>query len=156
MAAKDFLRNRVEQMPTIYAYELVGVPDHEGLIKVGFTVRDVEERIKEQLGTANVKHRTLLKRNAMRPDGSVFDDHAVHKLLRNNHVPNPEGEWFRCDVRKVEQAIENVRQGRSTMTQRTVKALDEKYIIVNFGREDKKFLFPGIFEKEFMFVIQEQ
>ena len=51
MAAKDFLQNRVGQTPTIYAYELVGVPDHEGLIKVEFTVRDVEERIKEQLGT---------------------------------------------------------------------------------------------------------
>lgn len=119
MAQTDLLRDRVEQMPTIYAYELVGVPDHEGLVKVGFTVRDVEDRIKEQLGTSGVKHRTLLKRAAMRPDGSVFDDHAVHKLLRGDHIPNPEGEWFRCDARKVEQAIENVREGRSTMTQRT-------------------------------------
>lgn len=34
-----------------------------------------------------------------------------------------------------------------------VKALDDKYIIVNFGREDKKFLFPSIFEREFMFVV---
>ena len=119
MAKEILLQPRIEQMPTIYAYELVGVPDHEGLVKVGFTVRDVEDRIKEQLGTSGVKHRTLLKRAAMRPDGSVFDDHAVHRLLRGDHVPNPEGEWFRCDVRKVEQAIENVREGRSTMTQRT-------------------------------------
>ncbi len=119
MAAKDFLQNRVEQTPTIYAYELVGVPDHEGLIKVGFTVRDVEERINEQLGTAAVKHRTLLVRAAMRQDGSVFDDHAVHRLLRADHVPNPEGEWFRCSVKTVERAIDSVREGRSTMTLRT-------------------------------------
>lgn len=119
MAAKNFLRHRVEQEPTIYAYELVGVPDHEGLIKVGFTVRDVEERIKEQLGTSGVKHKTLLVREAMRPDGSVFDDHAVHRVLRADHVPNPEGEWFRCSEKTVERAVESVREGRTTMTQRT-------------------------------------
>lgn len=119
MAAKDFLQNRVEHRPTIYAYELIGVPDHEGLIKVGYTVRDVEQRIKEQLGTATVKHRTLLIRDAMRPDGSVFDDHAVHKVLRNSHIPNPENEWFRCDVKAVERAIASVMEGRSSMVQRT-------------------------------------
>lgn len=115
----QLLRTKVEQMPTIYAYELIGVPDHEGLIKVGFTVRDVEDRINEQLGTAGVKHKTLLVRTAMRSDGSVFDDHTVHKLLRSDHVPNPEGEWFRCSVKKVEQAIDNALEGRSSMTQRT-------------------------------------
>lgn len=115
----QLLRTKVEQIPTIYAYELIGVPDHEGLIKVGFTVRNVEERINEQLGTAGVKHKTLLVRTAMRSDGSVFDDHTVHKLLRSNHVPNPEGEWFRCSVKKVEQAIDNALEGRSSMTQRT-------------------------------------
>lgn len=115
----QLLRTKVEQIPTIYAYELVGVPDHEGLIKVGFTVRDVEDRINEQLGTAGVKHKTLLVRTAMRSDGSVFDDHTVHKLLRRDHVPNPEGEWFRCSVKKVEQAIDNALEGRSSMTQRT-------------------------------------
>ncbi len=119
MAQQNLLQNRIEQMPTIYAYELIGVPDHEGLIKVGFTVRNVEDRINEQLGTAGVKHKTLLVRTAMRSDGSVFDDHTVHKLLRSNHVPNPEGEWFRCSVKKVEQAIDNALEGRSSMTQRT-------------------------------------
>lgn len=115
----QLLRTKVEQIPTIYAYKLVGVPDHEGLIKVGFTVRDVEDRINEQLGTAGVKHKTLLVRTAMRSDGSVFDDHTVHKLLRRDHVPNPEGEWFRCSVKKVEQAIDNALEGRSSMTLRT-------------------------------------
>lgn len=115
----QLLRTKVEQIPTIYAYELIGVPDHEGLIKVGFTVRDVEDRINEQLGTAGVKHKTLLVRTAMRSDGSVFDDHTVHKLLRSDHVPNPEGEWFRCSVKTVEQAIDNALEGRSSMTQRT-------------------------------------
>ena len=119
MATTDLLRNRVADTPTIYAYQLTGVPDHEGLIKVGYTVRDVETRIREQLGTANVGHRTLLVRQAMRPDGSVFDDHAVHRILRDAHIPNPDGEWFRCDVSTVEHAIASVMEGKSTMVRRT-------------------------------------
>ena len=119
MAVTNLLQNRPSGAPTIYAYQLIGVPDHEGLIKVGFTVRDVETRINEQLGTAAVKHKTLLVRTAMRSDGSVFDDHAVHKVLRKDRVPNPENEWFRCDVSTVERAIASVMEGRSSMVQRT-------------------------------------
>lgn len=119
MATTDLLRNRVTGSPAIYAYQLVDVPDHEGLIKVGYTVRDVETRIKEQIGTASIRHKTLLIRSAMRPDGSVFDDHAVHRILRGAHIPNPEGEWFCCDIATVERAIASVMVGKSTMVQRT-------------------------------------
>lgn len=119
MAAQDLLRNKVEQTPTIYAYELIGVPDHTGLLKVGYTVRDAETRVEEQLKTAHVKYRIVLKRPAMMNDGSSFDDHAVHRILRKSHIPNPEGEWFRCDVKTVEKAIAAVVEGKDNMMDRT-------------------------------------
>jgi hypothetical protein len=42
--------------PTIYAYELSGVATHKGLLKIGFTDRDAQTRIKEQLGTATIQY----------------------------------------------------------------------------------------------------
>ena len=120
MADTDLLQSKVEHTPVIYAYELVGVPDHVGLIKVGYTVRDVEVRVAEQLQTSGVMYRILLKRPAMRKDGSSFDDHAVHKVLRRAGVHNPEGEWFRCSVQKVEDAITAVAAGSDIILERVL------------------------------------
>ena len=118
MAKSELLRKRVEHTPFIYAYELIGVPSHDGMLKVGYTVRDPEKRVEEQLKTSHVKYRIVMKRNAMRKDGSTFDDHAVHRVLRRSGVQNPEGEWFRCDVKTVEKAIASVVDGQVTMTER--------------------------------------
>ena len=68
----------------IYAYEHVGVPAHAGWLKVGYTTRDVETRIKEQNLTGNIQYRIVLKRPAMRKDGTSFDDHLVHRILLIN------------------------------------------------------------------------
>ena len=56
---------RPELNPTIYVYELPKATDRAGLLKVGFTNRDVKTRIKEQLGTAGVEYKILLKTSAM-------------------------------------------------------------------------------------------
>ena len=48
MAKSELLRKRVEHTPFIYAYELIGVPSHDGMLKVGYTVRDPEKRVEEQ------------------------------------------------------------------------------------------------------------
>ena len=118
MANTNLLQSKVEQVPVIYAYELIGVPDHLGLIKVGYTVRDARVRIEEQVRTSGVRYRILLQRPAMRKDGTTFDDHAVHRVLRRAGVQNPEREWFRCDVRKVEDAINAVAEGSDTIMER--------------------------------------
>jgi len=123
MATVDLLRNKVEQQPTIYAYELLGVPDHAGLLKVGYTTRDAETRVAEQLKTAHVQYKIVLKRAAMMNDGSSFDDHAVHRMLRKAHIPNPEGEWFRCDVKTIEKAIAAVVEGKESMLDRVYSFL---------------------------------
>lgn len=120
MAKQELLQSKVDQTPTIYAYELSGVPSHKGLIKVGYTVREAEQRVAEQCRTANVPYKILLKRRAMRSDGTSFDDHAVHKVLRRAHIPNPDGEWFRCTLQKVEDAIRAVSLGSDTIIERTL------------------------------------
>lgn len=118
MAATDLLQSKVQQTPTIYAYELVGVPSHEGLLKVGYTVRDAETRVAEQCKTAGVAYKIVLERPAMCKDGRSFDDHAVHKVLRSSGIQNPDGEWFRCTTKDVERAISAVMDGRDTITER--------------------------------------
>ncbi|MGM9742594.1 MAG: GIY-YIG nuclease family protein [Candidatus Cryptobacteroides sp.] len=102
----------------IYAYEHIGVPAHSGWLKVGYTTRDVETRVKEQNLTGNIPYRIVLKRPAMRKDGTSFDDHLIHRILRNNHVINPEGEWFITDSRTVEKAIQSAIDGKETMVER--------------------------------------
>ena len=47
MAKSELLRKRVEHTPFIYAYELIGVPSHDGMLKVGYTVRDPDKRVEE-------------------------------------------------------------------------------------------------------------
>ena len=118
MANIDLLRSKVAETPTIYAYEHIGVPAHNGMLKVGYTTRDVETRVKEQNKTGNIQYRIVLSRPAMRHDGTSFDDHLIHSILRKDHVRNPEGEWFVCDVNKVERAIASAIEGKNSMTER--------------------------------------
>ena len=119
MAAKDLLRGRVAATPTIYAYEHVDYPAHKGWLKVGYTTRTAEIRAREQNQTSHVRYRIVLERPAMRKDGSTFDDRLVRSILRNGHIPNPEGEWCICDVGTVEKAIAAAVAGNDRITERT-------------------------------------
>ena len=91
------------------------------MLKVGFTARSIEVRMKEHYPTLvpGQSWKVKLMRPAMRKDGSVFSDKAVHRVLRSAHIQNPEGEWFRCSTREVERAIEAVKNNETTMLQRT-------------------------------------
>ena len=117
--AKDLLSNDTSHKPIIYAYSDTRFP---GQLKVGYTTRPVEVRMKEHYPTVvpGQSWEVTLVRPAMREDGSVFDDHAVHRLLRQAHIPNTDGEWFVCGVADVERAIESVRIGEDTIVERTL------------------------------------
>lgn len=124
MANQKFFVQRPEVVPTIYAYELSGVPSHKGFIKVGYTERDVETRIAEQLHTSAVPYKILLKESAMRSDGSVFTDHEVHAVLRKKghkqlNAGTDKNEWFNCSVQAVKAAIISVRDGIDNTENRT-------------------------------------
>ena len=122
--AQEFFIQRPAVTPTIYAYELVGVQSHKGYLKVGYTDRDAETRIKEQLHTSGIPYRILLKESAMRPDGSCFTDHEVHAVLRRKGFTQylegaDRNEWFRCSVRDVQSAILELREGITSDENRT-------------------------------------
>ena len=95
MSKHDFFPTRPAATPTIYAYRLVDVASHEGLLKIGYTERNAKTRVAEQLKTGRLNYEIVLEESAMKSDGSAFTDHDVHRLLRKWEIPNPEGEWFR-------------------------------------------------------------
>ena len=124
MDEMDFFHQRPELRPTIYAYEFVGVASHKGYIKVGYTERDVETRIKEQVHTAAVPYRILGQWSAMKTDGSCFTDREVHAVLKLKgkkqlNAGEDRNEWFKCSITDVKAAIAAVRTGTANVENRT-------------------------------------
>ncbi|MCM1321909.1 MAG: GIY-YIG nuclease family protein [Bacteroides sp.] len=125
MKENDFFPERPKLTPTIYAYELPGVPSHEGYIKVGYTDRSAEERIKEQLHTSAVPYKIVLKESAMRADGTSFRDADVHKILRRKgfrqlNEGKDKNEWFACTADDVLSALLELRDGIISEENRTL------------------------------------
>jgi hypothetical protein len=120
MSKKDFFPNRPSISPTIYAYELVGVATHVGLIKIGYTDRDAQTRVKEQLGTAAIQYKIVFEDSAMKRDGGSFVDHDIHRILRKKGIKNPEGEWFKCSIEDLKAAIIELKTGERTEANRTL------------------------------------
>jgi hypothetical protein len=140
-----FFPPRPSANPTIYAYELEGVDTHKGLLKIGYTSRDAQTRIREQLGTAAIPYKIVFEESAMRCDGSSFTDHEVHRLLREWKVVNANGEWYKCTLNDLRRAIHQIRTGEKT----------EENRVLNFGMRpeqeaavDKTIAYFKSFKKE--------
>lgn len=88
-------------VPMIYAYNTPGVAYHDGWTKVGYTEKQsVEQRIRQQTHTADVRWVLAWKDNAMFKDGSgeYFTDHDFHDYLETEQVKRePKTEWFNAD-----------------------------------------------------------
>ena len=108
MASREFFPQRPESHPMIYAYE-DNNPQYKGLLKVGYTEKDVEKRVAQQYPTKRpdglMPYKIVLSESAMRNDGSCFTDHDVHRVLRKKNLDSVGGEWFRCTVDEVKSAI---------------------------------------------------
>lgn len=50
----EFFPPKPEIAPTIYAYELPGVPSHKGYLKIGYTEQGADARVRQQLRTAGL------------------------------------------------------------------------------------------------------
>lgn len=120
MSNKEFFPPRPTTNPTIYAYELVGVATHKGLLKIGYTDRDAQTRIKEQLGTAAIPYKIVFEESAMKRDGNSFTDHDIHRHLRKQGFANPEGEWFKCNLNDLRKAIWEIKTGEKTEDNRVL------------------------------------
>jgi hypothetical protein len=99
--AKELFPPRPPAHPKIYAYE-DGNPEYKGLLKVGFTVKEVEQRVAQQYPTkrpdGKIPYRIVFAESAMYSDGGNFSDHDIHRMLKKKGFPGEGGEWFRCTV----------------------------------------------------------
>ena len=116
----DLFPTPPEHSPKIYAYSLPGLPTHEGYIKIGYTTRTPEDRIREQTITLGLTPHRLLTLSALRPDGSSFTDHDVHAVLKaHGFAQHPQGrEWFRCARDDVIRAVHAVRDRTYSLSSR--------------------------------------
>ena len=118
----DFFPSRPAITPTIYAYE-ENNPEYEGLLRVGFTTRHVEERMAEHYPTkrpdGKVPYRIVFAESAMYSDGGNFKDHDVHRALTKRGIPCVGGEWFRCTLDELKAAYIMVRDGIENLENRT-------------------------------------
>ncbi|MBK0348081.1 DEAD/DEAH box helicase family protein [Aerococcaceae bacterium zg-ZJ1578] len=88
-----------EIAPKIYAYVTPKNADNNGWVKIGYTEREVEQRIKEQTHTAYVTADILWSEKAEyleEPNkGKTFKDHDFHQFLKFHDVERrPKTEWF--------------------------------------------------------------
>jgi hypothetical protein len=118
--ASNFFPERPKSTPTIYAYELTGVPSRSGQLKVGYTCRNVQDRVAEQLKTSQIGYKIVLEITAMRNNGTTFTDHEVHRYLVKNKITREQGEWFRCTKKDLEAAILAIKSGIQNEDNRTL------------------------------------
>ena len=120
--SRDFFPQRSGSHPMVYAYSDSN-PQYAGLLKVGYTEKDVEKRVANQYPTKRPDglqpYKIVLAESAMREDGTCFTDHDVHRILHKKRVMNVGGEWFRCTPEEVKAAIIAVRTGTTNLENRT-------------------------------------
>jgi len=95
----------------IYAWSTTEIKKFEGCLKVGQTTKDVNVRIKQSQGVAQVPYILEVDESAERDDGSFFRDSAVRERLKQIGFENVELEWMRCSAQEVQLAIKELQSG---------------------------------------------
>ena len=95
----------------IYAWSTNAIPKYKGCLKVGQTTQDINTRIKQSQGVAQVSYVLEVDESAERDDGSVFRDNAVRERLKQKGFENVELEWMRCTAKDVQVAIKELQTG---------------------------------------------
>jgi type II restriction enzyme len=99
--------------PTIYAYTTPNDASKNGWVKIGYTDRDAERRIKEQTHTSDTKYELLWSHDARYDGGEYFTDNDFHWYLMQcgikrgkfQHSGRP-SEWFYIGEGKEKQTDE--------------------------------------------------
>ena len=122
MDRHSYFPQRPDVHPSVYAYRDMN-PDHAGLLKVGYTRRDVGRRVAQQFPVIQPgegkPYEIVFAESAMRPDGTSFMDYDVHRRLERNGLENVGGEWYRCTADDVRNAWLEVRDRADYESQRT-------------------------------------
>ena len=103
--------------PTIYAYITPNDVSKKGWVKIGYTDRDAETRIKEQTHTSNTKYELLWSHDARYDGGEYFIDDDFHWYLVQSGIERGKfegtgrpSEWFYFGQGKEKQADELFRK----------------------------------------------
>ena len=119
---KDLFPLRPDAQPMIYAYEDSN-PEYKGLLKVGYSAVDVEQRVAQQYPTkrpdGKKPYRIVFKESAMYSDGGNFSDHDIHRALKERGYSGEGGEWFRCSVSDLKATYIAVRDKIDNIENRT-------------------------------------
>lgn len=140
--------------PMIYAYEELN-QEYTGLLKIGYTTKNVEKRVAEQYPTKRpdgIKpYKIVYSESAVREDGTTFTDHDIHKKLKQKNIENVGGEWFRCTIDDVKSAIIAVKNNIENEENRTLSfamrpeqkaAVDKTAAYFESIKEDNVVKFP--------------
>lgn len=99
--------------PTIYAYITPNDVSKKGWVKIGYTERDVEMRIKEQTHTSDTKYKLLWSHDARFDGGEYFCDTDFHWYLTQCGIERGKfkhsgrlSEWFYLGEGKEKQSEE--------------------------------------------------
>ena len=84
-----FFPSKSEKSPKIYAYT-EPFPEYIGLMKIGYTERDVSSRMKEHYPTAGPeginRYELLFEASSMSNDGTHFKDYEIHKIQEKSGI----------------------------------------------------------------------
>lgn len=140
--------------PMIYAYEELN-QEYTGLLKIGYTTKNVEKRVAEQYPTKRpdgIKpYKIVYSESAVREDGTTFTDHDIHKKLKQKNIENVGGEWFRCTIDDVKSAVIAVKNNIENEENRTLSfamrpeqkaAVDKTAAYFESIKEDNVVKFP--------------
>lgn len=103
----------------IYAWSTEEIPKYKGCLKVGQTTQDVNYRIKQSQGVAQVPYLLEVEEDAERFDGTVFRDSTVRERLKQKGFENVELEWMRCSASDVLAAIKELQDGKVRASSRS-------------------------------------
>jgi hypothetical protein len=119
----SFFPVRPKSAPKIYGYT-EPTPEYKGLIKVGYTERDVLVRMQEHYPTKGPdgieRYKVLFEESSMRDDGTFFKDYEVHKILETAEIQRSgsKNEWFKCSVDELKAAVIAAKERQSIDTGR--------------------------------------
>ncbi len=107
------IRTIDQTSPTIYAYTTPNNLSKKGWVKIGYTDRDAQTRIKEQTHTADIQYELLWAHDARYDGGEYFTDNDFHWYLMqcgiergNFQYSGRLSEWFYFGEGKEKQAEE--------------------------------------------------
>jgi len=105
-------------VPMIYAYTTPEIARHNGWTKIGYTEQDINKRLKQQMGTPDVKWNIEWKGTAIFDDGSgeVFRDTDFHAYLSKQGIERQDKtEWFHISGKDSKDDFHDFKENRGVL-----------------------------------------